>query len=488
MQWTGWPGRMGLVVVAGLVALAAAAADVRIAPDGMLRIDGERTFIIGLYENPADDAALSAAVEAGVNLVQSPPNAPALDRLQGVGAHAWINLGQASDLSSDRAAREAQLRQLVETLGGHPALAVWEVPDEALWNVWYAAVTWRLQREPEAQREAIAGLADAHAREELRAVRDAADRLFDEGRHAEGEALADSLWDRLDVSNTSKGPNLSDASEREAVLWGGLLDGYRMLKALDPAHPVWMNHAPRNQIDQLARFGIAADITGCDIYPAPAYARGHSDLADRALTTVGAYTERMQAAAPGKPVWMVLQGFGWADLWPRPEQTDEQRTTGRRPSSDESRFMAYDAIVRGARGILYWGTAYIEKDSELWGDLLTLSAELDAIQHVLAAPDAPVALAVSHAPTWGSVDRGVRVLPKAASDGLWLIVVNEWPDPLQYTLEGLDLFDGAAVHDAADQPAGTVAAGQFSHAISGYGVQVFRVDGSTEAMASFSGE
>ena len=50
--------------------------------------------------------------------------------------------------------------------------------------------------------------------------------------------------------------------------------------------------------------------------------------------------------------------------------------------------MAYDAIVHGARGILYWGTAYTKRDGTLWGDLLKLVRELADLQRVLSAPDA----------------------------------------------------------------------------------------------------
>src|SRR5690606_26326563 len=128
----------------------------------------------------------------------------------------------------------------------------------------------------------------------------------------------------------------------------GMREGYSLLRTLDPKHPVWMNHAPRNQIAQLMAFNDAADIVGCDIYPVPFSAdNGHSDIGLRTIASVGAYTDRMQESAPGKPVWMVLQGFGWSDIQP------ERKEFMRRPEGHETRFMAYDAIVHGARGILY---------------------------------------------------------------------------------------------------------------------------------------
>ncbi|MDX9974853.1 MAG: hypothetical protein RBU21_17835, partial [FCB group bacterium] len=76
-----------------LVSLGAWAAEVSIADDRMLVVDGKRTFVLGLYENPKDDAALQAAAKAGFNLVQATADAASLDRLQANGLHAWINVG-----------------------------------------------------------------------------------------------------------------------------------------------------------------------------------------------------------------------------------------------------------------------------------------------------------------------------------------------------------------------------------------------------------
>jgi hypothetical protein len=234
-----------------------------------------------------------------------------------------------------------------------------------------------------------------------------------------------------------------------------------------------MNHAPRNQINQLAMFNAAADIVGCDIYPVPTCDWvSHSDLKEQTAAAVGAYTTRMQAAAPGKPVWMVLQGFGWADI--QPTAPPERKKAERRPTREETQFMAYDTIVRGGRGILYWGTAYIEKDSPCWKDLLSVAAELTALQPVLAAPDADLPLKVSPAPTSGSLDREVLVLPKDVNGKTWLIVVNECAEPVQYTMEGLDRLNGTEFTDPAAGAEATVEGGKLMLPIAAQTVQVLR--------------
>lgn len=215
-----------------------------------------------------------------------------------------------------------------------------------------------------------------------------------------------------------------------------MLEGYKVLRELDPAHPVWMNHAPRNTIEDLAFFNRAADIVGCDIYPVPETPHiKHSDLANRTLSSVGAYTRRMSESGAGKPVWMVLQGTGWADF--TQDLSPEAVQVLRRPRKDETRFMAYDAIVHGARGILYWGSHYVEKDSQFWIELLEVVKELDGLQAVLSAPDSDTQLDVTVGPTHGSVDRGIVTLSKKTDEGDWHIVVNEFEAPLAVTLGGV---------------------------------------------------
>ncbi|MBX3180434.1 MAG: hypothetical protein KF886_24050 [Candidatus Hydrogenedentes bacterium] len=424
--------RCSYAILAAALALSALhghTAEMTIDPDGMAVVNGQRTFIIGLYENPSDDAALQDAVKSGVNLVYASPTGESLDRLHAAGAWAWLNTGYNIDFSEDRGAREARLTEAVRAHGDHPALLVWEVPDEALWNAWYMADVWRGNEEPKQLDAAIGALEDADLAARLRADLDRVLDFYRFGRFAEGEALADSIWTALGQAIPRPGFGRANAPERAAKLGEGMIEGYRALRTLDPAHPVWMNHAPRNTIEDLAFFNRGADIVGCDIYPVPESAMArHSDLANRTMGSVGAYTLRMQAAAPDKPVWMVLQGTGWGDF--QTDRTDEERALLRRPRKDETRFMAYDAIVHGARGVLYWGSHYVEKDSEFWRELLEVIAELKSLQPVLAAPDAP-APPVAIGPTNGSLDRSVAIRSKAAPDGVWHIVVNEFERPLR---------------------------------------------------------
>lgn len=459
---------MGLVVAAASFA----ATHVSVAPDGMLLVNGERTFVIGLYEYPTEDTVLEEIAEAGFNLVQASMDRAQLERLDARGIGAWINTGYSLDLGENSEERKAALTRMAQEFGSHRALWVWEVPDEALWNVWYGATMWRAGAEIREQNALIDALEDKAKAERLREMRRQAGRHWHRAEFKESEQLADAIWRELGKEPPQPKNNMSNAAERAARLADGMLAGYTYLKQIDPHHPVWMNHAPRNSVAQRAVFNRAADAVGCDIYPVPAYLGGHSDLADRGLTSVGAYTRTMQEAAPGKPVWMVLQGFGWADLPER--KNDPDADTNRPPTHRETRFMAFDAIVNGARAILYWGTAYTDKTKPFWPDFLRAIREVADLQPVLSAPDATLDIDVALEETWGTLDRGIRVLPKQTDEGVWLIVVNEWSDPLRYTLRGLQSLNGTNYHDTAADVHGQVKDGALVLTIESYGVQVLK--------------
>lgn len=372
-----------------------AASAVSLAPDGMIEVEGKRLFVIGLYEHPQEDTVLDAVAKAGVNLIHTSEDAGAIDRIHQRGMYVWLNTGGRIEIEDSSPEQTRPLKEMVERWGKHPALLVWEVPDEALWSCMLGALG---QQVPFVQRW----------------------KIF---------------------------------QENSAALSARMKAGYAVLKDLDPDHPVWMNHAAGNQLEDLIAINRAADIVGCDLYPLMPYPWWPVDVSRSVIGAIGPATLRMQAAAPGKPVWMVLQGMSWADIgviFPK------RPGTGQYPTFEESRFMAYDAIACGARGVLYWGTYTVGKDSPFWHDLLRVTRELADHQALLSAPDAAVRPVVETAETEGTnwfsyhvlgAYFKVRALGKQVEDKTWWIVVNEMPTPCAYTLRGMKEFDGHAYED-----------------------------------------
>ncbi|MBA2333237.1 MAG: hypothetical protein H0V94_10665, partial [Actinobacteria bacterium] len=131
----------------------------------------------------------------------------------------------------------------------------------------------------------------------------------------------------------------------------GLVRAARRLKTLDPNHPLVIIQAPRSTVAQLTPYRPAFDITGADIFPI-AYPPGeHSDLDNRDLSVVGDVTRKMVRAAGGKPVWTTLQ-IAWSGTI---TSARKPNVVPRFPTQHELRFMAYQAIICGARGLMFFG-------------------------------------------------------------------------------------------------------------------------------------
>ena len=131
----------------------------------------------------------------------------------------------------------------------------------------------------------------------------------------------------------------------------GLVRAYRRLKVLDPQHPLVIIQAPRSSVAQLVPYRPAFDITGADIFPI-AYPPGlHSDLPNSDISVVGDVTRKMVRAAGGKPVWTTLQ-IAWSGTV---TSARKPNVVPRFPTLHELRFMAYQAIVAGARGLMFFG-------------------------------------------------------------------------------------------------------------------------------------
>ena len=116
--------------------------DNRFSQDGFLKIDGIARLIIGLYELPTDDEKLREIARSGFNLVRVLQDINALHRVHQHELYAWICLGSTVKLKESDPNNEQRLAQIINKLKDHPSLLVWELPDEALWNIWWSRHPW----------------------------------------------------------------------------------------------------------------------------------------------------------------------------------------------------------------------------------------------------------------------------------------------------------------------------------------------------------
>jgi hypothetical protein len=121
----------------------------------------------------------------------------------------------------------------------------------------------------------------------------------------------------------------------------------RIFHEADPNHPIWLVQAPRGTVESLKRYDAGWDVGGIDIYPVSYPPGRHTEGANKELSMVGDFTRMMRAAAGQKPFWMTLQ-IAFSGTTP-------PKGIIRFPTFFEQRFMSYEAIINGARGLTYFG-------------------------------------------------------------------------------------------------------------------------------------
>lgn len=340
--------------------------------DGMLVIDGKRTFIIGSYHHPKTSRHFNELAKHGYNYTRIEADQTALDSAQAHHVMTWIVTGsiQPGNEHADR----KRIAQLVNKFKNHPSLLCWEMEDEP-------AFTWN--------------------------------------------------------------------SDKPRVKPEPLIETYQLIKQEDPDHLVITNHGPVNLVSTLARYNRTTDIVACDVYPViphgikPTYALYpdglQGDLLNPYISQVGEYTDKMKrVVSNSKPIFMVLQAFSW-EMLKKKEERDS--TMVKYPSFEESRFMAYNAIVHGATGILYWGSNYTPQPSLFMDDLNKVTRELAGMQEILSATNVELNITKEYHELRYSIDTGIEILTKKVNDKYYLISVNSDKNPVKVSLTGLDKYD-----------------------------------------------
>jgi hypothetical protein len=167
-------------------------------------------------------------------------------------------------------------------------------------------------------------------------------------------------------------------------IWRGVpqrrvMNGYKIIKEIDPYRPMWINAAPRNTVAAHASYAEASDIYGIDIYPYP-YPHSQSGMADKTLTCVGKYTDFCrEAVADRKPVWMALQGFSW-NSYRNPDDGSGY------PGLNQMRFVWYETLFHGGRGGSIWGTRHIRSEA-YYDTLFDLSREMHQVSGLFTKYD-----------------------------------------------------------------------------------------------------
>ena len=319
----------------------------------ILRRGNESLFPIGWYELPENDADLRELADAGVNLVRC-GDRTALDRAKQVGLLGWVPLPIQQGATSE-------LRQQIVSVMDHPALAVWEGPDEIVWT--FTAYS----------------------------------------------TLAKSVGIKKEDWYDQRTNAVTYAESQAAIILPKMRAGIELVRTLDSKrYPFWMNEAADSDLRYVRGYASVVDTIGCDYYPVRS--------SEYDMRTIGRMVDRWSAVGRGKPVWMVLQAFSWHRLNPERKR--------RYPNFDESRFMAYNAISHGTQGILYWGSNFID-DPDFRQSLYSLTAELDMLQPFLTEPSLPGIDATVIKDLFEPAGVGIRTVARQSGEDLCIILVNE---------------------------------------------------------------
>jgi hypothetical protein len=210
------------------------------------------------------------------------------------------------------------------------------------------------------------------------------------------------------------------------------------LKQLDGAHPLVIVQAPIGTVAQLTPYRPAFDITGADVYPVSYPPGAHTQTANRDISVVGDVTAKMIRAAGAKPVWMTLQ-VAWSGVTPSKQKPD---AVPRFPTLQAERFMAYQAVVAGARGLAFFGghltqiaspaDAALGWNWTFWQEVLrpvVAELSLPAVQAALVAPNAKTPAKASTA--------DVQLVTRDDGTHLYVVAVRRKGTTNRVTFSGL---------------------------------------------------
>lgn len=273
-----------------------------------------------------------------------------------------------------------------------------------------------------------------------------------------------------------------------------ILEGTRLIRELDPDHPIWMAHNFQRMAETLARYNPCADIIGSNCYPVMPdggirrYMTVRNDgrmidCPEPTIHAVGKYTDKMMRVCGGKmPVWMLLQGMANAswlipDNTPIPEERVLDTSKFRYPSRGELRFMVYDALISGATGFAL-SMYKTHVGSEAWDDIANVIGEIRDMVPVLTGTPVDAACDITYEDIGYTIWDGVILTARQSrSEGgdLWLLAANTAFDPARITLQMKDRQTVSRVQVQYEGREIPVENGSFSDSFDPYGVHIYRI-------------
>ena len=227
-----------------------------------------------------------------------------------------------------------------------------------------------------------------------------------------------------------------------------ILDTYRLIKALDPFHPVsivFMNPKRAEEYKEVM------DLVMADPYPVP----------NRSIKEVGNIAAKLKRVfAYQKPVWIVPQAFGGNEWWPR------------EPTRQELRVMTYLALINGATGIQYFirhGRNAFPKSTVAWAEAGALSRETAQIAPFLLSSQTPEDLS--------SRTEEISVGTWTLGPDKLILAANTRNIPVDLQIEGASLKEITRIGVLFENRTVSVEKGILQDMIDAFGTRAYLVEG-----------
>lgn len=275
----------------------------------------------------------------------------------------------------------------------------------------------------------------------------------------------------------------ADEPQHGGVAPAEMRQAYDLLKSIDGRHPLAVIEAPVGTLSELRAYQGTSDITGFDMYPVGEPMGGQTDRPNKTLSIIGDL-ERTARELKTASTWMTLQ-ISWSGVDPSRGKPLEF------PTLRQERFMVYDAIINGARGLFFfgghntfaWQTAFDKQQQwawKFWDDVLKPVVEElgenSPLHPALVGDDSVADIRVSKGAGHLSKSGDVEVLARRAPGALFIIAAHKQNVPATeaVTIEGIPFGPEAEVLFEGGRKV-AVQAGRLTDTFDGYGVHVYRI-------------
>jgi hypothetical protein len=313
--------------------------------------------------------------------------------------------------------------------------------------------------------------------------------LFDVANDLTKQSLLEQIVDGLKDS-----PGLGAWKGADEPLWGcleadKLAAAYELIHSHDPNHPVVIVQAPKARKGPnppkapdglltaalLKDYAAAGDIHAVDIYPISYPPGVHAARPNTEISVVGDVTGLVVQSAPGKEHWATLQ-IAWSGILPPKVPIF--------PTLREERFMAYQAIIAGARGLVFFGGDIVRvmrpaDEDAGWNWTFWHTVLKPVVQELSSTAVGPALLAPNASFKVKANKTDIALVARATEDFLYLIVVRRSSTvngPVRFSGLPSSVTSGQALFEYDDQQFRTVdvSGGAFTDPFGPFDARVYR--------------